>query len=239
MIAALPFDPIYEEKYSQGDYLVRYPWDAVVSFVSRHYPRHRSRRDVRILEVGCGTGSNLWFAAREGFQVAGIDASPSAIEYAQKRLSEEGLTGDLRVGDFTQLPFESDYFDLVIDRAAITCCGLSAARRAVAEVRHVLKGGGKFFFNPYSDRHSSYVSGRPGADGLTLDISAGTLVGVGQIFFYGRRELEALFTKGWNLLSMQQLELVEGVLPQYSVHGEWRVIVEKVPENGQTLSGSK
>ncbi len=227
MIKAQTFDPIWEEKYSQG-HSERYPWDMVVSFVFRHYPRYKQRHEVKILEVGCGTGSNLWFAAREGFQVAGIDASKSAIAYAQKHLAEEGLTGDLQVSDFTMLPFESDCFDLVIDRGAITCCGLSAAKQVVDEVRRVLQVGGKFLCNPYGDRHSSYVSGQPGADGLTFDISAGTLVGVGQICFYGRREVEALFVQGWKLLSVQHMEIVEEISPQYTVHSEWRAIAEKI-----------
>lgn len=230
MIEAQTFDPIWEEKYSQG-HSQRYPWDTVVSFVFRHYPRHKQRLEVKILEVGCGTGSNLWFAAREGFQVAGIDASKSAIAYAQKRFAEEGLTGDLRVSDFTALPFESDFFDLVIDRGAITCCGLSAAKQVVNEVKRVLQVGGKFLCNPYSDHHSSYVSGQKGADGLTLNISAGTLVETGQICFFGRREVEALFATGWKLLSIQHQQIVEQIQPQYTVHAEWLVIAQKVIES--------
>jgi SAM-dependent methyltransferase len=223
------FDLIWEDAiYGQGQKISRYPFDIVVTFVYRNYPRHKPRHDVRILEVGCGSGNNLWFAAREGFRVAGIDGSPSAIAYAQKRFAEESLTGDLRVGDFTQLPFESNAFDLVIDRGSITCCGLSAAKKAVDEVRRVLEKGGKFLCNPYSDHHSSNVSGHPGPDGVTLDIADGTLVGVGQICFYGRREVEGLFEQGWKLLSVQHLEIFEASQPQYLVHAEWRVIAEKI-----------
>lgn len=225
MSEALIFDPIWEEKYSQG-HSQRYPWDAVVSFVFRHYPLYKPRHEVRILEVGCGTGSNLWFAAREGFSVAGIDASPSAVKYARKRFAEENLTGDFQVGSFTQIPFEDDCFDLVIDRA----CGLSVAQQVVAEVRRVLQVGGKFFSNSYGDRHSSYTSGRPRADGLTLDISVGTLVGAGQICFYGRREIDALFAQGWKLLSIQNIEIVEEIQPHCTVHAEWRALAQKILE---------
>lgn len=226
MNAVVTLDPIWEEKYSQG-HAERYPWDIVVSFLFRNYPRHKERHEIKILEIGCGTGSNLWFAAREGFQVSGIDGSVSAIEYAKKRFEKEELTGDLRVGDFTQLPFESNSFDLVIDRGAITCCGLSGGQKAVAEVWRVLVVGGKFLCNPYSDRHSSYVSGKHGADGLTVEISDGTLTGVGQICFYGRRDVETLFAEGWNILSLQHLEWTEQSQPKYTVHAEWRVIAKK------------
>jgi SAM-dependent methyltransferase len=223
------FDPIWEEKYAQG-HAQRYPWDTVVSFVFRFCPRDKPRQETRILEVGCGTGANLWFAAREGFQVAGVDASPSAIAYGRKRFEAEGIQGDLRKGDFTQLPFEKDAFDLVIDRASLTCCGFSAAQAAIAEIRRVMQQGGKLLFNPYSDRHSSYLSGRLGADGLVLDISEGTLIGAGQICFYGRSHLASLLDRGWKILSVDHVERVQMLVPQYTIHAEWRIVAEKVEE---------
>ena len=97
----------------------------------------------------------------------------------------------------------------------------------MAEVWRVLQVGGKFLCNPYSDRHSSYVSGKQGADGLRVEISDGTLTGVGQLCFYGRREVEALFAEGWNILSLQHLEWTEQSQPKYTVHAEWRAIGEK------------
>lgn len=229
MQAAATFDPIWEnEIYGQGRHLNRYPYDFLVSFVARHAPRQKPRREIGILEVGCGAGNNLWFAAREGFQVAGIDASPSAIAFVHNRFAEEGLKGDLRVGDFTCLPFPSDGFDLALDRAALSCCSFSTARQAIAEVRRTLRIGGKFLFNPYSDRHSSFASGQLGPEGLTLDIREGSLTGVGLICFYGRREIAHLFATGWRLLSVLHIESVEELLPQRMVHAEWRVIAEKV-----------
>jgi SAM-dependent methyltransferase len=219
--------PVWEAIYHEGKALNRYPFDQVVSFLYRNAPRTKPRSATRILEIGCGAGNNLWFAAREGFRVAGVDGSPSAIEYAQKRLADEGLTGDLQVGDFISLPFNEDTFDFVIDRAALTCSGFISAQKTVAEVRRVLIPGGKFFFNPYSDRHSSYASGKPGPDGVTIDISGGTLVGIGPIFFYGKRDLHALFGRGWKLVSVRHVEYLEELEPLYNCHAEWIVIAEK------------
>lgn len=226
------FDPTWERDiYGHGQQFSRYPFDIVVTFVFRNYPRTKPRNEVRILEVGCGAGNNLWFAAREGFAVSGIDGSATAIEYAQKRFADEGLTGDLRVGDFTKLPFADATFDLAIDRGALTCCGLSAAKKAVDEVRRALVPGGRFLLNPYSDRHSSFLGGQRAPDGLTTEITAGTLTHSGQLCFYGRRELEGLLA-GWKIHSIDHLELLNQTRPEYSSHAEWRVVAEKVADAG-------
>ncbi|MGD1875916.1 MAG: class I SAM-dependent methyltransferase [Kiloniellaceae bacterium] len=226
MSQSVTFDPIWEEKYA-GGHAQRYPWDVIVSFVFRSAPRDRPRSEVRILEVGCGTASNLWFAAREGFSVTGIDGSASAIATAKARFAEDGLDGDLSVGDFTDLAFEDATFDCVIDRGALTCCGHKAMARAVTEVQRVLKPGGRFFFNPYADSHSSARAGRQIEDGLTTDIAAGTLVGAGQIHFVGRREIDTLLAGGWTLHQVQRLELTDMLAPEGGIHAEWRIIAEK------------
>jgi ubiquinone/menaquinone biosynthesis C-methylase UbiE len=227
MIEPGTFDPIWEQKYQDGHHQ-KYPWDMVVSFVYRYAPKNVDPREIKILEVGCGTGSNLWFAAREGFNVAGIDASQSAIEYARNRFDKEGLDGDLRVGDFTKLPFSSDNYDLVIDRGGIVCCGLTAAKQVISEVYRVLKPHGKFLFNPYSHKHTSAFSGENGPDGLVYNISSGTLVNCGQLCFYDRENISDLLQNGWKFLSIQHFEFVEQIKRQHQIHAEWRVVAEKV-----------
>jgi SAM-dependent methyltransferase len=224
------FNTIWEnEIYSQGRQIGRYPYDSVVSFVFRYAPRDRERSAVNILEIGCGTGNNLWFAAREGFSVAGIDGSATAIDYARKRFAEEGLAGDLRVGDFTSLPFEDTSFDMVIERGALVCVGRSACRRAVSEAHRVLKPGGLLFANPYSDKDSSAFSGIQIGDGLRDQITEGMLTGVGALCFYGRGDVEALFAAGWKTLSIQHAEVVDVTGLEVFGHAEWRIVAERLP----------
>lgn len=220
------FDPIWEEKYSSG-HNERYPWDCIVTFVFRHAPRNVPRKDVKVLEVGCGTGSNLWFAAREGFSVAGVDGSKAAIDFAKKRMEADGLSGDLQVADFTKLPFADSTFDLVIDRGALTCCGLSDCAKAVGEIHRVMKSGALFHVNPYSQKSTSFLGGTAGDDGLTVDIRSGTLTGTGQVCFYSRRELDNLLKDKFEILSVKHLQIEEEIDGNLGLHSEWRVIARK------------
>jgi 2-polyprenyl-3-methyl-5-hydroxy-6-metoxy-1,4-benzoquinol methylase len=143
------FDPIWERLYSDGRHVNRYPFDEVVAFLFRHFPKEELRKKTNVLEVGFGAANNLWFAAREGFTVAGVESSTTAVRIAQRRFEEEKLRGDLRVGNFIQLPFGNDVFDVGINRAALTRkwqltrfierCGMAAfsSTSFIATVRQV------------------------------------------------------------------------------------------------------
>lgn len=225
----MSFNTLWEKEiYSRGKHLNKYPFDNVVTFLFRNYPRDRKREEIHILELGCGAGNNLWFAAREGFKVTGIDGSVSAIEFCKARFREEGLSGEFVVGDFTSLPFENERFDIVIDRGSIVCVDLTAGKRTANETYRVLRKGGKFFFNPYSQMHTSYAASEFLENGMSTNIKDGTLVNVGDLCFYSYADiLRALPPHQWKILSLKHKELRE-FLTQPNIHAEWEVIAEKI-----------
>lgn len=221
------FDSVWERKYFSG-HEQRAPWDSVVSFVERHRPQNKARTQTAIMEVGCGTASNLWFLASEGFDTAGLDASRSAISTAKTRFTENGLQCDLRVGDFTRLPYTDQKFDLIIDRAALTCCGKSGQRQAIAEIHRCAKKGA-FLFTPYADTHTSAEDAEMGEDDVCVNITLGTLVGVGQIAFLSENEIYDLFPEhSWRFRELEYLESKNMLDENGSIHSSWRVIVEKL-----------
>ncbi len=221
------FDPVWEEKYAAG-HASYYPWDAVVSFVFRNVPRDRPRSEIQIMEVGFGTAPNLWFAAREGFKVSGVEASSRAVDFAVSRFLREGLSGVLLLGDYTCLPFDDYSFDLVIDRGSLCCVGAKAQKLAVAEIHRCLRKGGRFLHNALGDSHSSMLTGELGQDGLIINITGGALVGVGQLCFTSRSELNSRFADGWKLLQVQRREWVDMLGLSSQIHAEWVVVAEKI-----------
>ncbi len=223
-------DKTWEEIYTEGRELNRYPYDSVVTFVFRNYPPNIEKKYIKILEVGCGAGNNLWFAAKEGFDVTGIDFSKSAIDYVKKRFKDEGLNGNFIVHDFRSLPFQDEEFDLIIDRAALTYINFTECKKAINEISRVLKNHGKFYFNPFSDSHSSCASGRYKSDGITTDIKVGICNG-GDVCFYGKRDIYDLFKDNWKLESIQHSEVIEQINPSYFEYAEWKVIAKKVGDN--------
>ncbi len=105
-------------------------------------------RDKRVLEVGCGAGTDLVRFARGGAQVTGVDLSSSAIDLARKNFEQQGLAADLREADGEHLPFEDGTFDLVYAHGVVQ---YTADPRALAEeCRRVLTPGGEAVFQVYN-----------------------------------------------------------------------------------------
>ncbi|MBL4889044.1 MAG: class I SAM-dependent methyltransferase [Candidatus Lindowbacteria bacterium] len=136
--------PEWDDIFSSREW-GKYPSEDVVRFVARNFYQSDSREAVRFLEVGSGTGANLWFLAKEGFNVTGIDGSEVGITQTKERFSAERLTGSFHVGDILFLPFDDASFDCVIDCACIMCNPYDESKKIIQDIHRVLKSNGRFF----------------------------------------------------------------------------------------------
>ena len=68
---------------------------------------------LRILDIGCGTGRHSIELTKRGYQITGIDLSESLLSRAREKGSEQNLTIDFQQHDARDLPFSNE-FDLAI-----------------------------------------------------------------------------------------------------------------------------
>jgi ubiquinone/menaquinone biosynthesis C-methylase UbiE len=68
----------------------------------------------KILDVGCGYGRFTIPLAKFGFEIEGIDITPSLIKKAKEDSKEEGVNITFRVGDMRNLPYKNESFDAII-----------------------------------------------------------------------------------------------------------------------------
>jgi SAM-dependent methyltransferase len=102
----------------------------------------------RLLEVGCGIGTDLARFAGGGARVTGIDLSQTAIDLAAKNFATLGFTGDLRVADGEALPFADASFDVVYGHGVLQYA--VRPERLIAEAHRVLVPGGQAIFMVYN-----------------------------------------------------------------------------------------
>lgn len=105
-------------------------------------------RGKRVLEVGCGAGTDLVRFAKGGAIVTGVDLSSSAIALARENFAQQGLSADLREADGERLPFADGSFDLVYAHGVIQYT--PDTERIVEECRRVLTPGGEAVFQAYN-----------------------------------------------------------------------------------------
>ena len=102
----------------------------------------------RLVEVGCGIGTDLVRFARGGARVAGIDLSETAVRLARTNLGLSGSHGSVVVGDGAALPIADASVDVVYAHGVLQYA--ADPRRVVEEAQRVLRPGGKAIFMVYN-----------------------------------------------------------------------------------------
>jgi len=97
-------------------------------------------REARLLEVGCGMGTDLLQFARAGARCVGIDLTPRSIEISRHRFKLYGADGSFMISDGEHLPFRDGSFDVVYSNGVLHHTPDTA--RAIREVHRVLRPGG-------------------------------------------------------------------------------------------------
>lgn len=97
----------------------------------------------RILELGCGAGNISLWLEKQGYEVTGVDISPTAIEWATSKCRDAGGTTRFFVGNVVDMRFaEDEYFDIVLDGHCLHCIIGDDRRDFFSESSRVLKPGG-------------------------------------------------------------------------------------------------
>ena len=151
----------------------RYPNEEFLRFMGRNFfgLEQRQRSSVRVLEVGCGAGANLWVIAKEGFDAHGLDISIESLSLAKNLLGGHLVEAKLEVGDMTDLPYPDNYFDGIVDVFSSYCMNEDAGERFLWSVKRVLKPGGIFFSYFPSKTSDAFRDFQPASflDASTLD----------------------------------------------------------------------
>lgn len=130
----------FEARYATGDL----PWninraDFNLTKVVREYPV----KPCKALDIGCGTGDNIIWLAKNGFNSSGIDISTTAVEMAKQKIKENGVDAPVHCLDFLKEDIPGNPFGFIFDRGCFHSFAEKEERTTFVEnVYRILNKGG-------------------------------------------------------------------------------------------------
>ena len=109
---------------------------------------------LRVLEIGCGLGTDGAQFAKAGADYTGVDLTEAAVELARKNFELFNLPGTLRAADAENLDFDDNSFDLVYSHGVLHHTPDTA--RAVREIHRVLRPAGRAIVMLYHRNSYNY-----------------------------------------------------------------------------------
>lgn len=206
----------------------KYPPVSLIKFVAKNFYKVNDRKQVKILEIGSGPGANLWFMAREGFTVYGVDFSQTACQKVLDRLTAENLSdriGEILTGDYAEklVEFEDSYFDAIIDVESLYCNSFEKSREILEVCFLKLKPGGLLFSQTFSEKTWGMQGKEVGYH--AVDPIDGPMAHKGYTRYTTREDIEKLY--GIDGSSIKNVELQELHLNNGKSICEWIIEVEK------------
>ena len=126
----------WDQRYRDGNL----PWDTKLPAEALIACIGELRLTGAALEIGCGTGTNALWLARQGFETVGLDVSPTATAQAQLKAEQAGVANVRFVsGDiFGPLPIPAGSVELVFDRGCFHSVAAEARRPFADRVAEAL-----------------------------------------------------------------------------------------------------
>ncbi|MFG1706546.1 class I SAM-dependent methyltransferase [Nonomuraea sp. M3C6] len=147
----------------------------------------------RVLDVGCGTGEHTLMCAALDLDATGVDLAPKAINLAQDKARERGLTARFLRHNALRLAELGESFDTVLDSLVFHIFSDDNRAAYVESLRSATKPGGRLFLLCFSDRQPG--EGEYGPRRVT------------------QQEITAAFAEGWKLDSIKAGTIDNTVIP--------------------------
>lgn len=213
---------LWEKHFEKGLYDENYPSEQVVRFLMR-LSKNKERK-YKVLDLGCGVGRHLILCAENGLNCYGLDIADSALKSAEKNLKKKNLNAQLNQGDLITLPYEDNFFDIIISFGVFDHVNFSKAKIAIKEVYRILKDDGHIYFkletSDSPERGLGYLIGKN-----TYIMGTECEKNIIQHYF-SKNEVLKLF-ENFEILRLEK-EIIENELNNSLIISRWHIVCRKV-----------
>ncbi len=143
-----------------------FPNEELCRFLGRNY---KSKKKIKVLELGCGTGANVSAILHYNMSLTAIDFSKSAIELCKKKYPFKKKEIKFLQLDMLNLDKLEDDYDLIIDVFSSYNLNYEQNKILIDKIHKKLKKNGIYFSYTPSKKSTSWVKEKDKFDGSTLN----------------------------------------------------------------------
>lgn len=146
----------------------------------------------RTIDLGCGTGANVVYLAKQGFESHGVDFSEVAIAKARRRAEEAGVEANLVVGDLTAPSIDGieGPYDFLVDFGTLDDLRGEVREKMAATITRLSRPGSKYL------EYCFY--------GVTEELPRFSFRGTSRFSHIAPGELEDLFGESWDIEKLSE-----------------------------------
>lgn len=188
----------WQDIYSAGEQLNKYPYDFIVSSYFRLRSTFPADKRIKVLDLGCGAGNHALFCAENGADVLAVDYSDAALDVLRQRAIERGVTNQIQTQqvDFEKFKLDESGFNIVIDRLAVSHVAGNYADAVYDSVFDLLNDKGFMFSNLFSTGHTHKDYGKYDSDKkLWHSFEGGIFESLKTACFYSEKEMRHLLRR--------------------------------------------
>ena len=156
-------------------------------------------KPCKTIDLGCGAGNYAIYLASMGFDVTGIDISPTAIEFARENAIRKGVRCKFLAGDvLSALDEVMGTFDFAYDWELLHHIFPEKRKKYVENVHKILNPGGKYLSVCFSEKDTQF-----GGSGKYRKTHIGTI-----LYFSSEGELRDLFEPYFKIKELKTIEII-------------------------------
>jgi SAM-dependent methyltransferase len=152
----------------------------------------------KTIDLSCGAGNYALYLASRGFNVTGVDISPTAIKRAKENVMKRGVTCTFLVVDVLgDLEGVTETFDFAYDWELLHHIFPEQRRKYVENVRRMLNPKGNYLSVCFSEKDPEF-----GGSGKYRTTPLGTI-----LYFSSEDDLKDLFTPHFTIIDLRTIEI--------------------------------
>ena len=199
-----------------------YPAEDLIRFDKRFLKKNTKNKEL--LEIGCGTGGNLWYFAKKGYSITGIDISKVALKKANIKIKKEvkNWKGDLIHADITKYNFNDKKFDVIIDNEFSCCLDFDETIKLYSTLFSILKKNGKIFVRAFSNNTYGYLTGQKISHNTFIPSVGHTGMGIQR--FTSKSDIKKIYSN-FDIIYLEKISRTINSLKNKIE--EWIIVLEK------------